>query len=138
MSSDTPHSELSQQPDSDPLEIHHLQHLPPGIHRHYLALERCDGTLQDWLSTPAASVGGTVSACRQLAAGLAFLHDELRVVHRDIKPSNVLTKDGVPKLSDMGIAKVLAADATRHTATHSGGQAGTAGWQAREVVTLQA
>ena len=40
----------------------------------------------------------------QMAAGLAYLHDK-EVVHRDLKPSNVfITRGGVVKLMDLGIA----------------------------------
>jgi serine/threonine-protein kinase len=44
---------------------------------------------------------------RSLCAAVQYAHQK-RIVHRDIKPSNILVnREGVPKLLDFGIAKLL-------------------------------
>ena len=51
-----------------------------------------------------------------IALGILYLHDysRLKVIHRDLKPSNVLLDNNMnPKISDFGMAKMIAIDQDR-------------------------
>lgn len=92
-----------------------------------IAMEYVRGrSLQDILrQTPQLPVPDAVSLSAQICDGLAFAHAH-RTVHRDVKPANILvSRDGVVKLVDFGLAEVLG--------THSlAGGAGTYAYMAPE------
>jgi serine/threonine protein kinase len=79
----------------------------------------------------------TVAIARQLCAGLSHLH-QYHIIHRDIKPSNVLiSKDGVVKLVDFGLAIGASAGTLSSGITTVGSFVGTLRYAAPEMVMGQ-
>lgn len=65
------------------------------------------GTLADRIAAGPIPPGDVVDLLTGVALGLAAAHAR-RVVHRDIKPSNILlTRDGLVKIADFGLAKMV-------------------------------
>ena len=71
------------------------------------------GTLYEWMHTyqgTAPSVEEAVAISNGILAGLDYLH-RVGLTHRDMKPENVLLQDGIPRLTDFGLARVLKTEA---------------------------
>jgi formylglycine-generating enzyme required for sulfatase activity/serine/threonine protein kinase len=78
----------------------------------FLIMEYVEGrSLLDKCREGAIPLEEAVELMCQLCDGLGTAH-EANIIHRDIKPANVLlTKTGIPKLTDFGLAKDETADA---------------------------
>jgi eukaryotic-like serine/threonine-protein kinase len=76
----------------------------------YLVEELLEGeVLRERLKRGPVPVREAVGIALQIARGLAVAHEK-RIVHRDLKPENVfITRDGIVKILDFGLAKVVGA-----------------------------
>ncbi len=75
----------------------------------YFVMEYVDGvSLLEWRT--GRSLRESIDLFRLVCAAVHYAHENL-IVHRDLKPANILvTREGVPKLLDFGIAKALQGD----------------------------
>jgi len=82
----------------------------------YLVMEYIDGEPIDaYCDRRRLDLNARIALARTICEAVHYAHQNL-IVHRDLKPNNILiTPDGVPKLLDFGIAKLLDTRQSLHT-----------------------
>jgi len=77
----------------------------------YLVMEYVEGTpIDQYCDHWKCTISERLQLFRDVCSAVHYAHQNL-VVHRDIKTSNILvTPDGIPKLLDFGIAKLIGAE----------------------------
>jgi len=112
--------------------IHEIDATPEG--QLFIAMAYYDGeTLKKRIARGDLSVDESLDIAIQMARGLAEAH-AAGILHRDIKPANVmLTKSGLVKIVDFGIAKMLNVTGPTRTGT----SLGTVAYMSPEQVECQ-
>ena len=87
----------------------HVHDISRANGRHYFSMEFIDGpSVRELLKKDKRiEVNKALDIVMQAAKALEFAHEN-RIVHRDIKPDNLmLTREGIVKIADLGIAKTF-------------------------------
>jgi serine/threonine protein kinase len=79
----------------------------------YFEEELCDGSLADQKKPIDCEEAAWILF--NICEGLKFAHAQ-KIIHRDLKPQNILLKNGVPKISDWGLSRIIS-ESTSTTAT---------------------
>jgi serine/threonine protein kinase len=86
------------------VKVYDYNIMPP-----YFEMELCDESLAN-LKKPVLNEKATwlvFSICE----GLKYAHSQ-NIIHRDLKPQNILLRNGIPKISDWGLSRVMLSQST--------------------------
>lgn len=97
----------------------------------FIVMEYLEGeTLKKKLERGPLRIDEALDIALQIARGLAKAHEH-RIIHRDVKPANVMiTHDGVAKIVDFGVAKLVG----QARVTKTGSTIGTVAYMSPEQV----
>ncbi len=80
----------------------------------YFEMELCDSSLADRKKPIDSEEAAWILF--NVCEGLKFTHAN-RIIHRDLKPQNILIKNGLPKISDWGLSRVISESTSTTTAS---------------------
>jgi serine/threonine protein kinase len=78
----------------------------------YFEMELCDSPLAD--RKKPIEIEEAACLLFNVCEGLKFTHAN-KIIHRDLKPQNILLKNGVPKISDWALSRVITESTTTTT-----------------------
>ena len=101
----------------------------------YFVLEYVDGVaLSEYCDRKNLTIPQRVELFLNVCNAVVYAHQNL-VVHRDLKPGNILvTAEGVPKLLDFGIAKIVHTDMSEDDITVTGMRMATPAYASPEQI----
>ena len=101
----------------------------------FFVMEYVDGQrIDEYCDTRKLSIRDRVILFRAVLSGVWYAHQNA-IIHLDLKPGNILvTRDGVPKLVDFGIAQLLNPDLASQSIPLAGSGALTWGYASPEQV----